>query len=100
LGQGHSQAKFGVDTSNESLMAPTKLWFITMQLRYRRATLTFDDSDGIGGTRTYDAENRMKTGVGRTAQWQNLYLIDGDGHRVSETSTESRTWQIYVIEAN
>ncbi len=57
--------------------------------------LIFDNSDGIGGTRTYDAENRMKQAWANN-QWQ-TYTYDGDGRRVKRSVNGTETWQVYGV---
>src|SRR5260370_17157122 len=53
------------------------------------------------GTRTYDAENRMKQAWANN-QWQ-TYSYDGDGHRVKRSiavagqQSAVETWQVYGL---
>lgn len=85
---------FGVNTANNRLTAPSG-----STMTYDQAgNLTFDNSDGIGGARTYDAENKMKqawTTTG-TPGWQ-TYAYDGDGHRIKRIVNGTETWQVTAL---
>lgn len=90
-GSGIPKPNFGVDTSKNRLTAPGGY-----TMSYDSAgNLTFDNSDGIGGTRTYDAENRIKQ-AWSNSQWQ-TYTYDGDGKRVKRNVNGTETWQVYGI---
>src|SRR6266852_8929513 len=56
--------------------------------------LTTDTFTGEG-TRTYDAENRMKQAWANN-QWQ-TYTYDGDGRRVKRNVNGTETWQVYGL---
>jgi len=90
-GTGIPKPNFGVDTNTNRLTPPAGY---TMSYD-AVGNLTFDNSDGIGGTRTYDAENRMKQAWANN-QWQ-TYNYDGDGHRVRRNVNGTETWQVYGI---
>ena len=69
------------------------------QMQYVGAgNLTYDGYTGQG-TRTYDAENRMKQ-AWANGQWQ-TYAYDGDGRRVKRNvnvnGTQTETWQVYGV---
>jgi RHS repeat-associated protein len=90
-GSGIPKPNFGVDTSTNRLTAPGGY-----TMTYDSAgNLTFDNSDGIGGTRTYDAENRMKQ-AWANSQWQ-TYTYDGDGKRVKRIINGTETWQVFGL---
>jgi RHS repeat-associated protein len=90
-GSGIPKPNFGVDTSTNRLTAPGGY-----TMSYDAAgNLNFDNSDGIGGSRTYDAENHMQQ-AWANSQWQ-TYTYDGDGHRVKRNVNGTETWQVYGI---
>jgi RHS repeat-associated protein len=88
-GSGIPKPNFGVDTSTNRLTAPSGYTMI-----YDGAgNQTYDNSDGIGGWRYYDAENRM-TQAWANNQWQ-YYTYDADGHRVKRNVNGTETWQVF-----
>jgi YD repeat-containing protein len=88
-GNGIPKPNFGVDPNNTNcLTAPAGY-----TLQYDAAGyLTYDNYSGEG-TRTYDAENRMKQAWANN-QWQ-TYTYDADGHRVKRLVNGNETWQVY-----
>jgi RHS repeat-associated protein len=92
---GIPKPNFGVDPNTNRLTAPAGY-----TMSYDAAgNLTFDNSDGIGGTRTYDAENRMTGSAGVSPA---TYSYNADGRRVRRTvagqPSPVETWQIYGME--
>ncbi|MDX6501147.1 MAG: hypothetical protein QOG23_4407 [Blastocatellia bacterium] len=81
---------FVIDTNTNRLTPPAGY-----TMSYDAAgNLTTDTFTGEG-TRTYDAENRMKQAWANN-QWQ-TYTYDGDGHRVRRNVNGTETWQVYGI---
>ncbi|HEY9284576.1 MAG TPA: hypothetical protein VIP46_14060, partial [Pyrinomonadaceae bacterium] len=70
------------------------------QMRYDGAGNLVKDTYTGAGERTYDAENRMITGVGTSAltgPFNNRYAYDADGRRVRRVSGSGEVWQVYGI---
>ena len=89
-GTGIPKPNFGVDTNTNRLTAPSGY-----TMSYDSAgNLTSDTFTGEG-TRTYDAENRMKQ-AWANSQWQ-TYTYDGDGRRVKRNVNGAETWQVYGL---
>ena len=81
---------FGVSGATNQLSAPAGY-----SMNYDQAgNLTYDTYTGEG-TRTYDAENRMKQ-VWANSQWQ-TYAYDGDGARIKRIVNQTETWQVYGL---
>ena len=90
-GTGIPKPNFGVDPATNRLTPPAGY-----AMSYDAAgNLTYDNNGDIGGTRTYDAENRMKQAWANN-QWQ-TYSYDGDGRRVRREVNGTETWQVYGI---
>lgn len=62
-------------------------------MTYDQAGNLINDTYTGQGTRTYDAENRMKQAWAND-QWQ-TYVYDGDGKRIKRIVNGVETWQIY-----
>jgi YD repeat-containing protein len=89
-GIGIPKPNFGVDTNTNRLTAPSGY-----TMSYDSAgNLTADTFTGEG-SRTYDAENRMKQ-AWANSQWQ-TYTYDGDGRRVKRNVNGAETWQVYGL---
>ncbi len=89
-GTGIPKPNFGVDTNTNRLTAPSGY------------TMSYDSAGNLNGdtftgegTRTYDAENRMKQ-AWANGQWQ-TYTYDGDGCRVKRNVNGAETWQVYGL---
>ena len=81
---------FTVDPNTNRLIAPAGFSY-----GYDEAgNLNYDSYTG-DGTRTFDAENRMKQ-AWAYHQWQ-TYTYDGDGKRVRRQANGVETWQVYGI---
>jgi RHS repeat-associated protein len=79
---------FNVDANTNRLAAPAG-WTMSYDAA---GNLTYDNYSGEG-TRTYDAENRMKQAWANN-QWQ-TYTYDADGQRVKRLVNGNETWQVY-----
>lgn len=93
------QPQFSVDAATNRLGAPSGQ---SGQMGYDAAgNLTLDTYQGGanvgGGTRAYDAENRMTAAQFVAGQTQTAaYIYDGDGRRVRRAvGTASEAWQVY-----
>ena len=90
-GTGIPKPNFGVNTANNRLTAPAGA-----TMSYDAAgNLTFDNSDGIGGVRSYDAENRMTGSAGVSPA---NYTYNADGQRVRRKVNGVETWQVYGMD--
>ncbi|MFZ0750812.1 MAG: hypothetical protein WAM70_15720, partial [Pyrinomonadaceae bacterium] len=89
-GAGIPKPNFGVDTNTNRLTAPGGY---TMGYD-QSGNLTTDNYTGEG-TRTYDAENRMKQ-AWASSHWQ-TYSYDGGGRRTRRVINGTETWQVYGI---
>jgi RHS repeat-associated protein len=91
-GTGINNQQFSVDTNTNRLGVPSG----------QSGTMTYDPAGNLitdtysgEGTRTYDAENRMKL-AWANSQWQ-TYTYDGDGRRVKRNVDGIETWQVYGL---
>jgi RHS repeat-associated protein len=81
---------FGVDSATNRLSPPAGYSMTYDQV----GNLTNDTYSGEG-TRTYDAESRMKQAWANN-QWQ-TYTYDGNGQRVKRNVNGTETWQVYGL---
>ena len=88
-GTGIPKPNFGVDTTTNRLTAPAGY-----SMSYDPAGNLITDNYSGGGSREYDAENRMTKAWGGNDQWQ-YYSYDADGHRTRRKIDGQETWQIY-----
>jgi RHS repeat-associated protein len=93
-GAGINKKNFTVNTANNRLSVPSGQ---TGTMTYDAAGNLSNDTYTGGGSRTYDAENRMISAPGDDGA--STYTYDGDGHRVRRYvgGEETATWQIYGI---
>src|SRR3984893_3100108 len=93
-GVGINNKQFTVSTTNNRLGVPGGQ---AGTMTYDPAgNLTTDTYTGIG-SRTYDAENRMKTAWGGNNQDQE-YTYNADGQRVRRKVDNTETWQVYGMD--
>jgi RHS repeat-associated protein len=89
-GSSIPKPNFGVDTATNRLTAPAG-----SAMSYDAAGNLTNDTFTGEGTRTYDAENRMKQAWANN-QWQ-TYSYDGDGRRVRRIVNGTETWHVYGL---
>jgi RHS repeat-associated protein len=100
-GAGINNAQSWIDSNNNRLYAPSDQNVSDPEqrlIRYDAAGNQKADyyTAGWQGTRTYDAENRMKTATD-TANNTSTYVYDGDGRRIKRVVGNTETWQIYGL---
>ena len=92
--------QFAVDTATNRLGVPTGR---SEQMDYDAAGNlildTYQGEQGGGGTRTYDAENRMTSAQFVAGQTQTAsYVYDADGRRVKRgVGSSAEVWQVYGV---
>ncbi|HEV8589215.1 MAG TPA: discoidin domain-containing protein, partial [Pyrinomonadaceae bacterium] len=89
-GTGVPKPNFGMDANTNRLSAPAGY-----AMSYDAAGNLTNDTYMGEGTRTYDAENRMKQAWANN-QWQS-YSYDGDGRRIKRNVNGAETWQVYGL---
>lgn len=96
FGAGVNNKNFTVDTNTNRLGVPGG----------QPGLMTYDNTGNLvtdtytgGGSRTYDAENRMRTAVGGSGQTQ-VYTYNADGHRTRRKIDNVELWQIYGIDGD
>jgi RHS repeat-associated protein len=93
-GAGINKKNLTVNTANNRLGVPAGQ---SVTMTYDPAGNLSNDTYTGGGSRTYDAENRMISATGDDGL--STYTYDGDGHRVRRymAGEETDTWQIYGL---
>jgi RHS repeat-associated protein len=100
-GSGINNGQSWIDQTNNRLYAPGDQNVPDPEqrlIRYDAAGNQKADyySANWQGTRTYDAENRIKTAT-NTSNITSTYVYDGDGHRIKRIVGNTETWQIYGL---
>lgn len=90
------EPQFSIDASTNRLGVPAGQ---TGAMSYDAAGNLTNDTYKGGGTRTYDAENRMTSAQFISGQLQTAaYTYDGDGHRLKrKLGAGAEVWQVYGV---
>ncbi|MGB8507876.1 MAG: discoidin domain-containing protein [Pyrinomonadaceae bacterium] len=96
---GINKKPFAVDTSSNRLGVPAGAQGVMNYDAAGNLVVDTYSNDGGGGTRTYDAENRMTGAQFLNGQTQNaVYTYDADGRRVKRNIGGQETWQVYGMD--
>jgi YD repeat-containing protein len=98
FGNGINSAQMSVSTFTNRMYGPGETDASHTQVDYDAAGNQTKDLTAAsgGGTRVYDAENRM-TSAGSAGVTPATYAYNGDGQRVRRSVSGVETWQVYGI---